>query len=55
VPGEQLDVAQATAAAVDVAGGGGDGGSSAGVRRASLEAEFSEQRSNQLATLVGRK
>jgi hypothetical protein len=44
VPGQQLDVAQAAAAAVDVARRGGDEGSSAGVRRASLEAELSEQR-----------
>jgi hypothetical protein len=44
VPGEQLDIAQATPAPVDVARGGGDEGSSAGVRRASLEAELSEQR-----------
>jgi hypothetical protein len=44
VPGEQLDVAQAATAAVDVSRGGGDEGSSAGVRRASLEAELSEQR-----------
>jgi hypothetical protein len=41
---EQLDVAQAAAAAVDVPRGGGDEGSSVEVRRASLKAELSEQR-----------
>jgi len=40
---EQLDVAQAAAAAMDVARRGGDEGSSAGVRRTPLEAELSEQ------------
>src|ERR1700683_4622129 len=54
VPGQQLDVAQAAAAAVGVARRGpvwwgvarrgGKKGSPAGVRRASLEAELSEQR-----------
>jgi hypothetical protein len=43
-PGEQLDVAQTAAAAVDVSRRGGDEGSSAGVRRASLKAELFEQR-----------
>jgi len=42
VASEQLNVAQAAAAAVDVARGGRDEGSSAGVRRASLEAKLFE-------------
>jgi hypothetical protein len=38
--GEQLHVAQATARAMNVAGGEGDEAASSGVRRAALEAEL---------------
>ena len=44
VPREQLDVAQAAARAMDVAGGDGDEAAPAGVRRAALEAELLEKR-----------
>src|SRR5271166_5350603 len=43
VPSEQLHVAQAATAGVDVAGGAGDEGAPTGVGRAPFEAEFPEQ------------
>src|SRR5271165_5329776 len=52
MPREQLDVAQAAAGAVDVAGGEGDEATPAGMRRAALVAQLLEERDEPIHNAV---